>query len=418
MRTFIRMRFVADLHLHSRYSKGVSPAMTLENIATWALLKGLDLIGTGDCLQSDWLREIEAGTEAAEPGLLKLTADVEERVWNRLPEKLRRPLRLVLSTEIDCLPPPRTKFFGLHHLVYFPSFDRVRVLAENLRRHGDLSEGRPTVNLNPLQLLEKTLEHGPGCHFAPAHILNPWFSDLGTVGGEASLQDIYVDLTSELLAVETGLTSTPPMCRRVSSLDSLALFSCSDAHSLENLGREYTVLEIEPSYDDLFAALRAGTKDRVLHTTKFPLYETRYFLNWCTECRRSYDALRCNVCGRPLVTGSRDRLEAIADRMSPVMPERSPSFQELRPLALVVAGLMTSKVESPAVRRVVQNLMTVVGSERYILTEATDSELAQTSTPQLARLIVKQRTALTEDFRPRESSGTVRECEQGALDLG
>ncbi|HRE80814.1 MAG TPA: endonuclease Q family protein [Opitutaceae bacterium] len=412
------MRFAADLHLHSRYSTGVSPAMTLENIATWALSKGLNLIGTGDCLQSDWLREIEAGTEAGEPGLLKLAADVEERVWSRLPEKLRRPLRLVLSTEIDCLPSPRTKFLGLHHLVYFPSFERVRMFAEDLRKHGDLSEGRPTVNVSPLQLLEKTLEGGPGCHFAPAHVMNPWFSDLGTVGGEASLQDIYVDLTAEILAVETGLTSTPPMCRRVSSLDSLALFSCSDAHSLENLGREYTVLEIEPSYDDLFAALRAGTNDRVLHATKFPLYETRYFLNWCTECRRSYDGLRCKTCGRPLVTGSRDRLEAIADRASPVMSERSPTFQELRPLALIIALLTKGKAESPPVKRAVQALIKAVGHERYILTEASEAEIAEASTPQLARLVIKQRTAVTADFKPLDPTHGPLPEKQGALDLG
>jgi PHP family Zn ribbon phosphoesterase len=189
-----------------------------------------------------------------------------------------------------------------------------------------LAEGRPTLNLRPLALLEKVLGHGSDCPFAPAHVFNPWFADLGSIGGETSLDELYVDFTNELLAVETGLTSIPPMCRRVSSLDRLSLFSCSDAHSLENLGREYTVLHVDLTYDAIFAALRRGTRDGVTQTVKFPLYETRYYLNWCVACKKSFDATLCSPCGKKLVTGSRDRLEQIADRSSPCAGGRRPTL--------------------------------------------------------------------------------------------
>ncbi|HEU5078769.1 MAG TPA: endonuclease Q family protein [Opitutaceae bacterium] len=414
------MLLAADLHLHSRYSTGVSPAMTLENIAVWALRKGLDVLGTGDCLQPNWLREIEASTAPSEGenGFLRLTNEVQERVWSRVPIGLRRPLRFVLSTEVDCLPPTKTKFQGLHHLLYFPTFDSAHAFAEELRAHGDLSEGRPTVNLTPLQLLERTLEHGPRCHFAPAHVFNPWFSDLGTVGGETSLEELYVDLTAELLGVETGLTSIPPMCRRVSSLDRHALFSCSDAHSLENLGREYTVVDCAPNYDALFAALADVTARQVVQTIKLALYETPYYLNWCSNCKAPFDAVICPTpgCRRALVTGARDRLEKIADRA--VMPAAiKPVHQELRPLPLLIARTLRTSKKTASAQRVAAAIVDRLGHERYVLTEATEAEIAGAGLASFARPIVEQRGAGTDYFRTTLGAAANDAASQTILNL-
>jgi len=393
------MRLAADLHLHSRFSKGVSPAMTLENIAIFALRKGIDLLGTGDCLQSEWLREIEEATFEAEPGLLALKPDYDKRVWSRVPEGLRRPLRFVLSTEVNCQPPPKGEFEGIHTLIYIRSLESVHQFRQTVSAYGDLSEGRPTLNLNCLELLDRVLDNGENCHFAPAHVFNPWFSALGTVGGESSLDELFVDHTANLVAVETGLTSTPPMCRRVSSLDRHALFSCSDAHSLENLGRECTIVDIEPSYNALFSAIRGDTSGQVVETLKYPLYRTRYFLNWCSECKEPADALVCPVCRRTLTTGSRDRLEQIADRIKSPSLVFDPPHRELLPLAEVVGQLLQLRPQSPVVKRICQKLLETVGHERFVLTSATEKEIARETTPQLARAILAQRRVSTDHFK-------------------
>jgi DNA helicase-2/ATP-dependent DNA helicase PcrA len=415
------MRFAADLHLHSRYSSAVSPAMTLENIALWAQRKGVDLLGTGDCLQLNWLRELEDNLIPAEPGLFALRPELEKTIWAKLPEHLHRSLRFVLSTEVSCAPPPKQEIQGVHYLIYFPSFESVHTFRERVAPHGDLSEGRPTLNLHSLTLLEMVKEHHEHCHLAPAHIMNPWFSALGTIGGVFSLPELFDDKGDQLLAIETGLTSTPPMCRRIPSLDTLALFSCSDAHSLDNIGRECTLLDIEPSYRALFGAIQSGARDRVLQTYKFPLLRTRYFLNWCSTCKEPFDATRCPKCQKPLVEGSRDRLKRLTSRPSVESAENAPPFRELLPLAHLIADLTNKKPESDTVKRLVQQLIDAVGHERYILTEATAAEIDQIHTPQFSRAILAQRSG-SFDFSPpnarNRSLSTRSVISQATLDFG
>jgi DNA helicase-2/ATP-dependent DNA helicase PcrA len=392
------MRFAADLHLHSRYAGGVSPAMTIENIALWAQRKGVDLLATGDCLQADWLHEIETKLTPAESGLFALRPDIESALHEKLPAHLHRPLRFVLSTEVNCGPPGTRPLGGIHHLIYFPSLESIHTFREKLLPFGHLQEGRPDLTLTSRQLLDLVLQHDPACHLAPAHVFNPWFSALGTIGGSRSLDAVFGDLTPRLLAAETGLTSTPPMCRRVSSLDRLALFSCSDAHSLDNIGREWTLLDIEPSYTALFAALRSGSPQHILGTRKFPLHRTRYFLNWCGQCQENFDAKLCPKCRRPLVDGSRDRLEKIADRSTPLFPSATSPFQELLPLATLIAQLNNRKPDSDIVTTLSRQLIDTVGHERFLLTEATADDIARAGIPQIATALLAQRAQPTAYF--------------------
>lgn len=365
--------------------------MTVEAVALWAQRKGLDLLGTGDALQEDWLNEIERAMEEAEPGLLRLRPEVESRVARTLPAGLRRSLRYVVSTEVCCAPPGTPELGGIHHLLYFPSADHARRFSRLMQRHGDLREGRPTLALSSRQLLTALLTFGEDCQMAPAHVFNPWYSSLGTVSGVNSLNALFGDLTPRLLAVETGLTSTPPMCRRVSSLDQHALFSCSDAHSLENLGRECTLVDIEPSFETLMDALHAGKIDG---TIKFPVHRARYYLNRCGPCQKSFDERRCPDCGRPLVAGARDRLDVVADRRQGKMPIGSPAFLELLPLAQVIAEVMGASPGSKPVLAWRERLVEALGHERHILTEADEAEIAAVATTRLARAVVAQRNAI------------------------
>lgn len=387
------MRFAADLHLHSRYSSAVSPAMTVENIARWALRKGLDLLGTGDCLQPQWLAEIEAHTVEAEPGLRMLKPETGKLVQAGLPAALHRPLRFVLSTEVNCVPPGTGEMEGLHQLLYFPSLAVARDFAARIARHGDLQEGRPTLGISAQTLL-RGIRNFDRVHLVPAHVMNPWFSVFGVIGGETNLEKIYGDELPQLLAVETGLTSNPVMCRRLPGLDRFALFSSSDAHSLDNLGRECTLFDIEPSYDTLMAALRAGTRDHVCGTLKFPLGLTRHYLNWCSQCQESCEGKICPRCGRSLTMGSRDRLPLLDQvRPEPVFPDLAPPFETLMPLAQVIATVKQRKSVGAGVLRAVDEMVGQLGQhERGILTETTAEDLMRVTTPEIAQAILAQRT--------------------------
>ena len=382
------MRLAADLHLHSRYSRAVSPAMTLPAIARAARASGMDVLSTGDCLQPAWLAELEHGLIETSPGLFSPTPDLDAAANRDLPESLRCPLRFALGTEVHCAPPGTPELGGIHHLLYFPSFAAARAMQRRLSPFGDLNEGRPRLRLDSRQLLQMVAEAGPDCRFVPAHVWNPFFSAYGSQSGAAAPEGLFGELASQVTLAETGLTSTPAMCRRFSGLDGCALFSSSDAHSLENVGREHTWVEAESSFDGLFAALGGGG---IVRTVKFPIERTRYYRNRCLTCAASFDGMRCPRCGGALITGSRDRLETLADRREPQWPKYAPPFLMLLPLRDLLAEVCRCGRDSAGVRQLHGRLLREVGSERFILTEADQEAIAPAGTYDLARRIVAQR---------------------------
>jgi DNA helicase-2/ATP-dependent DNA helicase PcrA len=269
----------------------------------------------------------------------------------------------------------------------------ARAFAARAAHWGDLQEGRPTLAISARELLRETAGFDRVFQ-AAAHVMNPWFSALGVIGGQTSLDQVYGEELPRLLAVETGLTANPAMCRRVPSVDRFGLFSCSDAHSLEKLGRECTLLDIQPGYDFLMAALRAGTRDQVRGTLKVPLESTRHYLNWCSPCQASHDAQDCPQCGRRLTMGSRDRLARLDGiRPEPAWPAKVPPCEVLRPLAWIIAGVEGRSPDSAGVKRAETEIVNQLGQpERFILTEATAEELVRFTKPEIAAAILDQRT--------------------------
>lgn len=383
------MFLATDLHLHSRYSRAVSRAMTLPAIVRAARASGMDLLSTGDCLQPAWLAELEHGLHETSPGLFSPTAEIDTVTNRDLPENLRQPLRFVLGTEVHCAPPGTPELGGIHHLLYFPSFAAARAMQRALSPFGDLGEGRPRLRLNSRQLLQLVADAGSDCRFVPAHVWNPFFSSYGSQSGAARPDELFGELAPQVTLAETGLTSTPAMCRRFSGLDGCALLSSSDAHSLENIGREHTLVETEPDFTALFAAL-AGTG--VVRTVKFPIERTRYYRNRCLACAASFDGTRCPRCGGALITGSRDHLERLADRGVPQWQRHAPPFLMLLPLRDLLAEVCDCGRDSAGVRQLHARLLREVGHERFILTEAPPERIAPAGTRELARRIVTQRT--------------------------
>lgn len=387
------MRYAADLHMHSHYARAVSKNMTLETMALYARRKGIDVMATGDCLQPEWLAHLEENLIPEESGWFAPVLEVERAIADRLPLPLRRPLRFVLSTEVNCVPPGTDEMRGIHHLLYFPSFASARAFQKAVSRHGDLNEGRPTLRLSSRELLQLVIGHGNDCHFAPAHVMNPYFSSLGSQTGHETLEEIFGDPTPRLLAVEMGLTSIPTMCRRISSLDAHSLFACSDAHSPENIGRECTLLETEPGYAPLFAALHRGASHEVRGCLKFSIHRARYFQNWCSRCKASYADAACPKGHGRLATGSRDWLEEIADRPQAIEAPNTPRFRMYVPLRHLLAEFLRVGAKSKRVGDLHDQLLQRIGHERFILTKAPFEELARGSSESLAHAITAQRTA-------------------------
>ncbi len=269
-----RPPFVADLHIHSKYSRACSRDLTLPNLGWWARRKGIGVLGTGDFTHPAWYDHLRETLRPAEPGLYRLAPEAERDIARRLPPRLASeaetdPVRFMLSVEISTIYKRDDRTRKVHHLIYLPDLDAVGRFNAALGRIGNLgSDGRPILGLDSRDLLEITLEASPDGYLVPAHIWTPWFSALGSKSGFDAIADCYADLAEHIFAVETGLSSDPEMNWRVGSLDRYRLVSNSDAHSPPALAREATVFA---SARDYFAhpggaahRRRAGRHDRVL----------------------------------------------------------------------------------------------------------------------------------------------------------
>jgi ATP-dependent DNA helicase UvrD/PcrA len=306
--------YVADLHIHSRYSRACSRDLTLPNLAWWARRKGIALLGTGDFTHPAWFEHLRDNLTEESPGLFRLTDETD--VIKRLPGALQtgRSAKFMLSVEISTIYKRDDRTRKVHHLVYMPDFAAATRFTTALGRIGNLTaDGRPILGLDSRDLLEITLEAGG--YLVPAHIWTPWFSALGSKSGFDAIADCYADLAQHITAVETGLSSDPAMNWRVSSLDRYRLVSNSDAHSPAALAREATLFTGEPSYE----AVRDGIG--LAGTLEFFPEEGKYHadghracgVSWAPERTRQHDG-RCPECGKPLTVGVLSRVEDLADR--------------------------------------------------------------------------------------------------------
>jgi PHP family Zn ribbon phosphoesterase len=251
--------FHADLHVHSRFSRACSKDSEIGNLAWWAARKGLSVIGTGDFTHPAWAAELTETLVPAEPGLLALRPDLASGLRRSLPPSCAAEIRFLLSTEISTIYKRDGATRKVHHLLYAPTFEAAGAITAALAKVGNLaSDGRPILGLDSRHLLEITLNAGPGCFLIPAHIWTPWFAVLGSKSGFDAVPDCYLDLAEHVFAVETGLSSDPPMNWICSRLDHYRLVSNSDAHSPPMLGREATTFRTDLDYFAMLRALRTG----------------------------------------------------------------------------------------------------------------------------------------------------------------
>ncbi len=392
------MRLLADLHVHSRFSRATSHELSLPALHRAALQKGIGLVGTGDFTHPGWRAEISEQLEPAEEGLFRLTPELARTAEEGLPEACSGEVRFVLQTEISNIYKADGQVRKNHNLVYLPSLDAANRFSDRLAAIGTLeSDGRPILGLSAHDLLEITLETDALAFLVPAHIWTPWFSMLGSKSGFDSLEHCFGDLAGHVFAAETGLSSDPPMNWRVSDLDRLTLVSNSDAHSPPSLGREANVLDIEPGFAPMRRALFARTG--FLGTVEFYPEEGKYHLDGHRKCGVRLDpeetrALggRCPECGRPLTVGVVSRVLELADRPPGSRPEGARPFQRLVPLAETVAQVLDIGPATKGVRRQVARLLETLGPELGILREVPIEDIQSVSGAVMAEAVRRVRT--------------------------
>ncbi|MBI2377359.1 MAG: UvrD-helicase domain-containing protein [Deltaproteobacteria bacterium] len=389
-------RYVADLHVHGKFSRATSPSTDFAALSSWARRKGISVVGTGDFTHPGWRAEIDEALVPAEPGLFRLNPELERRVDAEGYGGV--PTRFMLQVEISGIYRRSERTRKVHNLVYVPTLEAADRFVTRLSRAGNLAaDGRPILGLDSRDLLEIVLESGPDSHLIPAHIWTPWFSALGSKSGFDTIDECFADLAKHVFALETGLSSDPAMNWRLSSLDRFTLVSSSDAHSPEKLGREACVFETGLSYFELFEALR--TRKGYGGTFEFFPEEGKYHLDGHRKCSvrlepRESKALGglCPECGKPLTLGVSHRVEELADREDgAVSPSASP-FRCLVPLPEVLAELSGVGSSSKTVQRQYDVLVRKFGSELDVLESVPLDELARDGRELLSEAIRRMRS--------------------------
>lgn len=363
---------IADLHIHSRYSMATSKEGNPENQDLWARKKGISIVGTGDFTHPAWRQELAEKLVPAEDGLYKLK---EEYVLDEAKQLPGEAPRFVVTGEISSIYKKNNKVRKVHSLLLLPGLEDADKLSEKLEAIGNIrSDGRPILGLDCHDLLGLMLEISPRGMYIPAHIWTPHFSVFGAFSGFQTMEECFEDLTPYIHAVETGLSSDPPMNWRISALDCFQLVSNSDAHSPSKLGREANLLDIEYSYEALFHAIQEGKG--LDGTIEFFPEEGKYHFDGHRKCHiclspeeaEKYDG-KCPVCGRKMTIGVDHRVSELADRSYGFVPENAKKYESLVPLPEVIAASVGYSSASKKVQGQYEHILHKLGAEFTVLRE-------------------------------------------------
>lgn len=389
------MRFIADLHIHSSYSRATSSEMVPEGIWKWAQLKGITVVGTGDVTHPKWFKEL---TEKLEPLGNRLFGLKRECQQQDIPESCKSDPLFLLSGEISCIYSKNGRTRKIHCLVFLPDFDSASRLALALSRIGNItSDGRPILGLDAKELLKITLDASADAMFVPAHAWTPHFSVFGASSGFETLEECFEELTPHVKAIETGLSSDPPMNWRLSALDRITLISNSDAHSAPKMGREANIFDTDLSFDAITSAIK--TRQRFLGTIEFFPEEGKYHYDGHRACRVRCSPretiemdYRCPACGKRVTVGVMHRVENLADRQPGFKPAGAPPYYSAVPLPEILAEARGVGPNSKGVYDEYMRLLLKLGSEFKILFETSIGDIARASSDLVAEAIARMRS--------------------------
>jgi len=383
------MRLIADLHIHSAYSRATSSEMNLSSVARWAGKKGISVVGTGDFTHPAHFASIEKELEPAEPGLFALKGQPDGPA----------SARFMLTAEVSNIFTQSGRTRKIHNLIFSPTLEAARKINSALAARGNVSsDGRPIFGFSALELLKIVLDASPDAMLVPAHAWTPWFSIFGSKSGFDSIEECFGEHSKHIHAIETGLSSNPEMNWRCSALDKVALLSNSDAHSPSKLGREANVFDCALDYYAITGAIKNRDTEKFLYTVEFYPEEGKYHSDGHRACgvRLSPAETKklsgvCPLCAKPLTVGVLSRVEDLADRpegyaLSPAIPGR-----HLVPLQEIIAEMVGAGVATKKVQKEYERLLSIATEFSYLL-DMDEAALTDIAGPQLTEAVMKVRS--------------------------
>ena len=374
--------YLADLHIHSHYAYATSKDADLEHLDLWARRKGIHLVGTGDFTHPAWRDEMREKLVPAEEGFYILKE--EYRIQDDSVADTMIP-RFVVTGEISTIYKKYEKTRKVHSVIILSGIEEADRLAAALEPIGNLhSDGRPTLKLDCRDLLEITLENASDVMYIPAHIWTPHFLIFGAFSRFHSIEECFCDLSGYIHALETGLSSDPPMNWRISSLDRYQLVSNSDAHSPGKLGREATVLDGDFSFSGLKKAFETG--NGLYGTLEFFPEEGKYHSDGhrkCHVCLTPKETKElggiCPVCGKKLTIGVSNRIAEMADREHGFIKEGAKPFETLVPLPEIIGAALNHSSTCGKVQKEYSKMLKTFGPEFEILRNVPVEEIRSVS---------------------------------------
>ncbi|MBU0532217.1 endonuclease Q family protein [Candidatus Micrarchaeota archaeon] len=372
------MRIVADLHVHSKYARGTSPRCDIPGLAEGAKIKGITLIATGDFTHPAYFNEIKQKFDEDESGIFTY-----------------KHTNFILSTEVSVIFELAGKTKKMHHILLSPSLEISAQINDCLSKHGNLkADGRPMLSLSSAGLADELFSISRKITIIPAHVWTPWFSIFGSKSGVDSVDEAFQEHSDKIFALETGLSSDPALNWTLSSLDQFTLVSNSDAHSLEKLGREANVFDLEKlDYDSIIEAIK--TKKGFVKTYEFYPEEGKYHYDGHRKCNvimspqeAINNKLICPVCRRKLTIGVAHRITDLADRKLGFKPETAPPFQYIVPLSIIISKCLKKGENTKAVLEEYAKLIKYFGSE-FAVFEANPEQIRLAASPAVADGILK-----------------------------
>lgn len=377
------MRFFADLHIHSKYSRATSKEMVLPGIAKGAKEKGLSLVATGDFTHPLWREELKSTLTPCANGIF-----------------LYDDVYFILEVEVSNIYVKDGKLRKIHNIVYVPSFEDADKISRALSKYGKLnSDGRPILSLPSEDMVEIIFEASKDAFIVPAHIWTPHFSLFGAFSGFDSIEECFGNSTKEIFALETGLSSDPLMNWRISALDRFVLVSNSDAHSPRNLGREANCFDCNIDYFEIRDILKSKDKKRFMYTIEFFPEKGKYHYDGHRKCgvrispdEAIYHNNICPICGRKITIGVLHRIYLLSDRKKGAqMPENAIPFKHLVPLKEIISEVFSVGIESKRVETEYRKLINKFGDEFACLIDAIYEEVASVAGDKLADAIIMVR---------------------------
>jgi uncharacterized protein (TIGR00375 family) len=380
---------IADLHIHTKYSRATSREMNLDAIALWARRKGIDLVATGDFTHPAHFSSIEGKLEPLGNGLFVHKGKGADE----------KAIRFMLTAEVSNIFSQDGRTRKIHNIIFAPSLEAARRINLQLARLGNVSsDGRPIFGFSAKDLLKIVMDSSPDSMLIPAHAWTPWFSIFGSKSGFDSIEECFGDYSSHIHAIETGLSSNPKMNWRLSALDGITLISNSDAHSPAKLGREANVFACGMDYYEITKVIREKDREKFLFTIEFYPEEGKYHYDGHRNCgvllspeeTKKADE-RCPVCGEPVTVGVMSRVEELSDRPAGYAPEGAIPARHLVQLEEILSEVFKKGVNTAAVKREYMRLTNAAGSEFALLLDMPEEEIRKIAHPKVAEAVTRVR---------------------------